>query len=83
MPERLSKLLLNRHTATVGVARFFTYNHLKEPMRSVSEHCAILAANMIESLDDGPELTTGLRKLLEAKDCFVRQALVDSESLNG
>jgi hypothetical protein len=24
---------------------------------------------------DGPELTAGLRKLLEAKDCFVRAAL--------
>ena len=30
---------------------------------------------MIEELDDGPELTTGLRKLLEAKDCFVRAAV--------
>jgi hypothetical protein len=30
---------------------------------------------MISELPDGPELTAGLRKLLEAKDCFVRQAL--------
>lgn len=29
---------------------------------------------MIRELPDGPELTAGLRKLLEAKDCFVRQA---------
>jgi hypothetical protein len=26
---------------------------------------------------DGPELTAGLRKLLEAKDCIVRAALPD------
>lgn len=26
-------------------------------------------------LPDGPELTAGLRKLLEAKDCFVRAAV--------
>jgi hypothetical protein len=27
---------------------------------------------MINNLPDGTELTAGLRKLLEAKDCFVR-----------
>jgi hypothetical protein len=27
---------------------------------------------MIYQLPDGPELIAGLRKLLEAKDCFVR-----------
>jgi hypothetical protein len=30
---------------------------------------------MVDHLPDGPELTVGLRKLLEAKDCFVRAAL--------
>jgi len=30
---------------------------------------------MIEALPDGPELSAGLRKLLESKDCFVRAAL--------
>lgn len=29
------------------------------------------------SVEHGPELSAGLRKLLEAKDCFVRQALLD------
>jgi hypothetical protein len=27
---------------------------------------------MVAALPDGPELTTGLRKLVEVKDCFVR-----------
>jgi hypothetical protein len=31
-------------------------------------------------LPDGPELTVGLRKLLEAKDCLVRAALDLPES---
>jgi hypothetical protein len=30
---------------------------------------------MVDDLPDGPELTAGLRKLLEAKDCFVRASL--------
>ncbi|PRY56421.1 hypothetical protein B0I28_10970 [Glycomyces artemisiae] len=35
---------------------------------------------MIAALPDGPELTAGLRKLLEAKDCFVRAALDRKEN---
>jgi hypothetical protein len=41
----------------------------------VSKPCGGLAEEMIRVLPDGPELTAGLRKLLEAKDCFVRAAL--------
>lgn len=72
--------LQGRHTATAGILRFFDYGHLPaEGPRAVSAHCAGLAIEMAETLKDGPELTTGLRKLLEAKDCFVRQAIVDGE----
>lgn len=35
--------------------------------------------DVIEDLPDSPELTTGLRKLLEAKDCFVRAAIAAAE----
>lgn len=37
-----------------------------------------LAEDLAEVLNDGPELSAGLRKLREAKDCFVIQALEDS-----
>lgn len=65
----------DRHPATHQIARYFTYAHLPEPLAAVSQQCADQAAAMIAALPDGPELTTGLRKLLEAKDCFVRAAL--------
>jgi len=64
-----------RHPATQQIARFFSYGHLPEPLRTVSLLCHDLAEAMIDRLPDGPELTTGLRKLLEAKDCYVRAAL--------
>ena len=67
--------LEGRHPATVSIARFFDYDHLPERLKPVSATCALLADRMIEMLPDGPELTTGLRKLLEAKDFFVRAAL--------
>jgi hypothetical protein len=36
------------------------------------------ACTMAGLLQDGPELSAGLRKTREAKDCFVIQALADS-----
>jgi hypothetical protein len=64
-----------RHPSTQQIARFFKYEHLPEHLQTVSAPACDLACSMIEALPDGPELTTGLRKLLEAKDCFVRAAL--------
>lgn len=68
-------VISNRHPATQDIARFFAYEHLEPPLRDVSERCHNLAEQMITALPDGPELTAGLRKLLEAKDCFVRAGL--------
>lgn len=65
-----------RHTSTVHIARFFDFDHLtRDDLRGISQMCAILAEEVIDQVEDGPELTAGLRKLLEAKDCFVRAAL--------
>jgi hypothetical protein len=67
--------LTGRHPSTVSIARYFAFEHLPEPQRSISATCSALKDAMIAELPDGPELTTGLRKLLEAKDCFVRASL--------
>ena len=65
-----------RHVGVAQVARWFEYDHLPEGIvRHTSRTCAALAEQMITDLADGPELTAGLRKLLEAKDCFVRAAI--------
>jgi hypothetical protein len=64
------------HPSTEHVLRYFTFQHLPEgPLRDTSATCFDLATAMVSVLPEGPELTTGLRKLLEAKDCFVRAAL--------
>lgn len=67
--------LEDRHPDTIHLARYFEYGHLPERLQAVSRPCGELAAAMIGALPDGPELTAGLRKLLEAKDAFVRAAL--------
>lgn len=69
-----------RHPATVHLARQFDFEHLPPSLRVISERCYHVVSLMIRDLHDGPELTAGLRKLLEAKDCFVRQALDDARA---
>ena len=55
--------------------RWFEYGHLPEHLQFVFFRCAELAESMDTLLPEGAEKTAGLRKLLEAKDCFVRARL--------
>lgn len=64
-----------RHPSVREIAKYFEYEHLRDDLKPISEACYKLAEAMLEQLKDSPELTAGLRKLLEAKDCFVRAAL--------
>lgn len=66
-----------RHPGTQQLARWFNPNpNLPEGLPfEVADVIAVLAREMIHALPDGPELSAGLRKLLEAKDCFVRAAI--------
>jgi hypothetical protein len=63
------------HPAARQLLRFFAWEHLPPHLQAVSRPIGDLAQELAERLPDSPELTTGLRKLLEAKDCFVRAAL--------
>ncbi len=73
--EHIERAVSGRHPGTIGVARHFAYTHLPTELQGFSQPCYRVAMVMIRDLPDGPELTAGLRKLLEAKDCFVRAAL--------
>lgn len=56
------------------ILKYFEYAHLPAHLQAVSAPIGELAKQM-EALPDGAEKSAGLRKLLEAKDCFVRAAL--------
>lgn len=55
--------------------KFFKSDHLPQELADVSEWVEVLAVKMNEDLPNNPEKTVGLRKLLEAKDCFVRSKI--------
>jgi hypothetical protein len=58
------------------ILRYFDLTHLPNgPLRQVSARFADLAVWVDESLPDGAEKSTALRKLIEAKDAAVRAAL--------
>tara|TARA_R110002073_G_scaffold326370_1_gene506179 strand:+ start:28612 stop:28848 length:237 start_codon:yes stop_codon:yes gene_type:complete len=60
---------------TSPIMQYFGYEHLPEHLQRYSRGLCELARSMDASLPHGPEKSAGLRKLLEAKDCFVRAAL--------
>ncbi len=64
-----------RHPGIVSLLKYFEYRHLTQHLQTFSQPCGDLAEHMVSLLPDSAELTAGLRKLLEAKDCFVRAAL--------
>jgi hypothetical protein len=66
--------------ATKAVLFFFEYGHLRDSkIQEVSKQCRDLAYSMaLDPAVGGAQLTVGLQKLLEAKDCFVRAALTSS-----
>lgn len=55
--------------------KFFEYGHLPQRLQEVSKPICELAKLMEETLPDGAEKSAGMRKLLEAKDCFIRTVL--------
>lgn len=57
------------------ILKYFEFAHLPAHLQEVSKPIGELAALMDASLPDGPEKSAGMRKLLEAKDCFVRAKL--------
>lgn len=60
--------------------KYFTYEHLPEPLLSLSYRFYQMAEHLAEELPDGSEKTVALRKLLEAKDSAVRSLAVDGKA---
>lgn len=63
------------NTKDYHILKFFKYDHLPEHLQEKSKVFADMANKMANELPQGAEVSAGLRKLLEAKDCFVRAAI--------
>lgn len=54
------------------ILRYFAFGHLPAFFQEISRPFCELANELADTLPPGPEVSAGLRKLLEAKDCAVR-----------
>jgi hypothetical protein len=60
---------------TTHIDKYFAYAHLPQHLQEISKPMGDLAKLMQDTLPDSEEKAIGMRKLLEAKDCFVRAKL--------
>jgi hypothetical protein len=58
---------------------YFGFEHLPEPLRSISRPFSELASKLAQELPASAERSVALRKLLEGKDAAVRAALPPGE----
>lgn len=65
----------HRHPGLVSLVRYFDHAHLPPHLAAVSAPFGDLVVKVVTQLPDSAELTTAVRKLLEAKDCAVRAAV--------
>ena len=57
------------------ILNHFSYAHLPQHLQDVSAHICDVAIRLDKLLEDNEEKQMGLRKLLEAQDCFFRAQL--------
>lgn len=67
-------------TQTGHILQFFSRSYADRDIHEVSAQCAELADYMAEMLPPNPETTAGLRKLLEARECFMRSMELKSKA---
>lgn len=79
LSEDIGERYADRHEATRHLLRTLRPNpNLTGKAADLARHIWSTACLMVDGLGDGPELSAGLRKLREAKDCFVLQSLSDN-----
>ena len=63
------------HPSISNMLEFFEYEHLPSHLQLTSISFYVLAHQLAETHVHSQELSMALRKLLEAKDCAVRNAV--------
>lgn len=75
-PSEIRAEFALRNQSIVGVLQFFADSHLPIELQEIVTPIRAVAFHLVSQLQDGPELTVALRKLVEAKDAFVRHTLI-------
>ena len=62
----------SRSNPAEAMMSYFKFDHLPSHLLPVGASVWDLACKMVATLPSNAETTAGMRKLLEAKDCFLR-----------
>lgn len=73
----------HRHPSTEHLLSLFEYKHLPPHLQAISKPISDLAHALTDQLQDGPELSVGLRCLWDAKNNLVMQAVIDRRQEEG
>lgn len=76
----LQEKYAHRHREVVEALRWLECGHLPEDLREVTVVITRAVDELMGMLGDGPQLMLGLHGLTAAKDCLVRQKIIDRES---
>lgn len=69
------------HPSIQGLLRWFDSTHMQDgPAKDASKWIETTAYKYAQQIQSSAELTAGLRKLLEAKDCIVRAVILQEEN---
>lgn len=74
---------VERHPSIAEKMAFFECNHLPEPLFSVANLMRTVALEIEATVESHPQLAIGFQHLIEAKDCFVRAAVVQENKRKG
>lgn len=64
-----------RHFSTLHLLQFFADDHLPPVLRAIVLPLRMTTFMLVQEAEDGPELTVAIRKMVDAKDSFVRHYL--------
>lgn len=65
-----------RNSSVIGVLQFLADDHLHPALKMIVTPLRDAAFEIVDKSTDGPELTVAIRRIVEAKDAFVRHYLV-------
>jgi hypothetical protein len=75
-PEDIRNKYSLRNPAVTSVLQFLADSHLHPDLKRIVITLRDAAFILVDNMQDGPELTVALRRLVDAKDSFVRHYLV-------
>jgi hypothetical protein len=73
--QHAERLTRGRHPGVRDALQWLTFSHLPEALQNYSRPFYQTAAELVTIIEDSPELTTALNKLIEAKDSAVRAGI--------